>query len=184
MGAMRSRSPDARAAVARLPSAPGVYRFRDTRGRVLYIGRATDLRRRVDSYWGDLRDRAHLSRMVARVARIEAACCDSVHEAAWLERNLLERAMPYWNRTPGGQEVPFYIRLDTGSRAPGLQAVHSVQSTSDAKYYGPYLGGQKVRLAVSALHRVLPLAYAADGLRGAERDMARVRGVAPAGRGG
>ncbi|MEN3305658.1 MAG: excinuclease subunit [Micromonosporaceae bacterium] len=170
---------DARAA---LPSAPGVYRFRDGRGRVLYVGRASNLRRRVDSYWGGLRDRAHLTRMVARIARIEAVACDSAHEAAWLERNVLERAMPRWNRTPGGQEVPVYIRLDTGSRSPGLRTVHSVQSTGDARYFGPYLGGAKVRLAVAALHRVLPLAYAADGLRGAERDMARVRGVAPAGR--
>ncbi|GID27895.1 hypothetical protein Abr02nite_28780 [Paractinoplanes brasiliensis] len=40
---------------ARLPAAPGVYRFRDPGGRVLYVGRATNLRSRVGSYWGDLR---------------------------------------------------------------------------------------------------------------------------------
>jgi excinuclease ABC subunit C len=50
------------------------------------------------------------------------------------------------------------------------------------RYFGPYLGGLKVRLALSALHRVLPLAYAADGLSGSARDMARVRGVDPADR--
>ena len=44
-----------------LPATPGVYRFRDERGTVLYIGRAVDLRRRVQSYWGELRDRRHLS---------------------------------------------------------------------------------------------------------------------------
>jgi len=41
-----------------LPLAPGVYRFRDASGRVLYLGRATSLRRRVASYWGDLSARA------------------------------------------------------------------------------------------------------------------------------
>src|ERR1700761_8486548 len=92
------------AAVPRLPAEPGVYRFRDARGRVLYVGRATALRARVGSYWSDLRGRRHLTRMVAQVARIEAVACGSVHEAAWLERNLLETAMPRWNRTPGGQE--------------------------------------------------------------------------------
>lgn len=45
--------------------------------------------------------------------------------------------------------------------------------------FGPYLGGQKVRDAVSGLGRVLPLAYAADGRAGTERDMARVRGASP-----
>jgi len=76
--------------VAALPQAPGVYRFRDRAGRVLYIGRAVSLRRRVLSYWCDLGDRAHLAPMVARIARVEAVTCDSAHEAAWLERNLLE----------------------------------------------------------------------------------------------
>jgi excinuclease ABC subunit C len=48
---------------------------------------------------------------------------------------------------------------------------------SDGRMFGPYLGGRKVRLAVSALHRVLPLAYAGDRLTGSERDMARALGV-------
>ncbi len=74
----------------RLPAAPGVYRFRDAAGRVLYLGRAASLRRRVVSYWGDLGARAHLSPMVARIAGLEAVVCDSAHEAAWLERNLLQ----------------------------------------------------------------------------------------------
>ena len=56
-----------------LPPGPGVYRFRDQAGQVLYIGRAISLRRRVLSYWGDLGDRGHLAPMVARIARVEAA---------------------------------------------------------------------------------------------------------------
>ena len=48
--------------------------------------------------------------------------------------------------------------------------------------FGPYLGGQKVRDAVSGLGRVLPLGYAADGQAGTERDLARVRGASPGAR--
>jgi excinuclease ABC subunit C len=171
--------------VARLPHVPGVYRFRDARGRVLYVGRATRLRRRVASYWSDLRDRRHLAPMVARVARIEAVACDSEHEAAWLERNLLERTLPRWNRTRGGQEVPVYICLDGRPAAPGLTVVHTPPVTvvhappvaAHVRHFGPYLGGDKVRSAVAALHRVLPLAYAGTRLNGSERDMAGKRGV-------
>jgi excinuclease UvrABC nuclease subunit len=61
-----------RVTVARLPLGPGVYRFRDAAGRVLYVGRAACLRRRVASYWGGLGDRGHLAAMVARIARGEA----------------------------------------------------------------------------------------------------------------
>jgi excinuclease ABC subunit C len=162
-----------RMVVAALPSGPGVYRFRsDTR--VLYIGRAVDLRRRVTSYWGDLRDRPHLRRMVATIERVEAAECDSDHEAAWLERNLLEQAKPRWNRTAGGQEVPVQIRLDP--RAGRIDVVHD-HDAAGGQLFGPYLGGLKVRLAVGGLRRVIPLAYAGERLSGFDRDMARVRGV-------
>jgi excinuclease ABC subunit C len=165
-------------AAARLPLAPGVYRFRDQAGRVLYVGRAVSLRRRVLSYWGDLGDRGHLAPMVARIARVEAVVCDSAHEAAWLERNLLQRRLPPWNRSPGGQEAEVWIRLSESARTPGVTVVRQ-PSPGD---FGPYLGGQKVRDAVSGLGRVLPLAYAADRQAGAQRDMARVRGASPGAR--
>jgi excinuclease ABC subunit C len=157
-----------------------VYRFRDRAGRVLYIGRAVSLRRRVLSYWCDLGDRAHLAPMVARVARVEAVTCDSAHEAAWLERNLLQHRRPPWNRALGGQEAEVWIRLSASPRRPGLTVVRQPASGD----FGPYLGGQKVRDAVSGLGRVLPLGYAADGQAGTARDMARVRGTSPGARAG
>lgn len=163
-------------AVAALPHDPGVYRFRDGRGRVIYVGRASDLRSRVGSYWGDLLDRPHLRRMVGQIERIEAIPCDSAHEAAWLERNLLERSRPRWNRVRGGLEVPTWIVLEQGPGSARLRVTHA-PAEPPAESFGPYLGGTRSRLAVAALDRVVGLAYAGDGLGGSERDMARVRGV-------
>jgi excinuclease ABC subunit C len=171
-------------AVARLPGTPGVYRFRDEHGRVLYIGRATSLRSRVASYWSDLRDRSHLAPMVRRVARVEAVTCESVHEAAWLERNLLGTSLPPWNRTPGGQETLVYIRMDGRASTPGLAVEHTARPTGPERYFGPYLGGLRVRQAVAGLDRILPLAATGTGLRGARLDMARTRGIAGADRDG
>lgn len=151
-----------RATVARLPLGPGVYRFRDAAGRVLYVGRAVCLRRRVASYWYDLRDRGHLAAMVARIARVEAVPCASAHEAAWLERNLLERRTPPWNRSrSGGQEAEVWIRLSQSADVPGVAVARRPRSGDRARYFGPYLGGQKARDAVSGLGRVLPLGPAA-----------------------
>lgn len=178
-------STSARRAATRLPAGPGVYRFRDAAGRVLYIGRAGRLRRRVASYWGDLGDRHHLSRMVERIARVEAVACASEHEAAWLERNLLERSRPRWNRTPGGQEAEVSIRLDASPRAPGLSVVHAgrpPQQAAAVRHFGPYLGGTRVRLAVASLHRIYPLGYAADGPGGSVRAFGTERGITPADR--
>src|SRR4051794_12294974 len=147
-------------AVAALPAAPGVYRFRDDSGRVLYVGRAGELRRRVSSYWGDLRDRRHLRRMMLRVARIEALVCDSAHEAAWAERNLLERSLPPWNRIVGGLEVPVSIRLDASPEAPRLGLASSTPPASGARCFGPSRGAGKGPLGLSGLRPPFPVRHA------------------------
>ena len=172
---MRRNGP---AVIGQLPCAPGVYRFRDAGGRVLYVGRATTLRSRVASYWSDLRDREHLGPMVARVAQIEAVACDSAHEAAWLERNLLETSLPRWNRTPGGQESAVYIRMDARPAAPGLFVAYRAEPAANVRHFGPYLGRQRVRRAITALDRLLPLSYTGTQLSGLERDIAHARGAA------
>ncbi|GAB3257503.1 GIY-YIG nuclease family protein [Kineosporia babensis] len=165
------------AAVAILPAEPGVYRFRDATGKALYIGRAGNLRRRVGSYWGALADRPRLRRMVPQVAAIEALVCESEHEAAWLERNLLQRSKPRWNRARGGQELPVYLRLDDSAAAPRLDLVFGVEARPGVRYFGPYLGSGKVRAALAGLRRCYPLAYTGSRLTAAERDMAATRGV-------
>jgi excinuclease ABC subunit C len=171
-----------RSVAGRLPLQPGVYRFRDARGRALYLGRAVSLRRRVASYWSDLRDRPHLSAMVRAIASVEAVECASEHEAAWLERSLLEQQLLPWNRTAGGQEVEVYLRLDSGLRSAGLTVVHDANGPGAAvQYFGPYLGGLRVRLAAAALLRAYPLDYAADSV-GTGRELGRHRGVDPADR--
>ena len=161
--------------VRQLPAEAGVYRFRDETGKVLYIGRARNLRRRVQSYWNHLGDRPQLARMVRRIARVEGVWCDSEHEAAWLERNLLEQSKPRWNRTEGGAEVVGYIRFDDGSK-PGLRFEHTVSGT--APHFGPYLGGLRIRQAISGLHRVLPLQYTVEG-DGSAQEFGRLFGIGP-----
>ena len=181
---MRTSSPvaAARRSAQLLPAAPGVYRFTDAGGRVLYLGRATSLRQRVSSYWGDLAGREHLAAMVRSVATVQAVPCASVHEAALLERSLLEDQLPPWNLTAGGQESELYIRLDRSARSAGLAAVYQPRPGRDLRYFGPYLGGRSVRLAVAALGRVFGLHATATGLHPAARELAASRGLSPADR--
>jgi excinuclease ABC subunit C len=171
-----------RAVVARMPAGPGVYRFLDARGRALYLGRAVSVRRRVASYWSDLGDRPHLSAMVRVIARVEALECASEHEAAWLERSLLEHELLPWNRTAGGQEVEVYLRLDSAARSSGLTVVHDANGRgADVQYFGPYLGGLRVRRAAAALLRAFPLDYAGASA-GTARELGERRGADPADR--
>jgi excinuclease UvrABC nuclease subunit len=162
-------------AVALLPSEPGVYRFRDAQGRALYLGRAGDLRKRVGSYWGELRDRKHLRRMIPQIAAIEALVLASEHEAAWAERMLLEHRKARWNRVAGGLENPVYVRVEVA--VPRISVAHEVAEAMGVRWYGPYLGGTATRLAVAGLERIYPMSYARSHLTGTERDLARIHGV-------
>ncbi len=132
----------------------------------------------MQSYGGDLRDRAHLAEMVAQVARVEAVACDSVHEAAWLERNLLEADMPPWNRGLGGEETSIYILVDTRPHTAGVRPSY-VARFDGVVGFGPYLGGTRARQAISGLHRAFPLSYTRDRLTATERDIATRRGIGP-----
>lgn len=174
-----------------LPAAPGVYRFRDRSGRVVYLGRATSLRGRVGSYFAESAftrrgDRRHLLRMMPQVDRIEALQTASVHEAAWLERNLHERSLPRWNRVTGGAEVPQLIVVVDTARRPAISVEHLTSTVRVAgpgeRLFGPYLGGLRIRTAVRGLSRVWPLAFTGDTTTGSERDLAAVRGVSVADR--
>jgi excinuclease ABC subunit C len=75
--------------------------------------------------------------------------------------------------------VPVYLVLDDSPAKPGLRVTHL---PAPGRNFGPYLGGLRARLALSALHRTHPLAYAGSRLTGAERDLADRRGIAPADR--
>lgn len=172
-----------RRAAAELPGGPGVYRFRDDRDRVAYLGRATDLRSRVRSYAGDLADRPHLRRMVAQVARVEAIACASVHEASWLERGLLERSLPRWNRVRGGAELVGWLVLRGGPGRPGLDLVVE-PSESLPEAAGPYLGVERLALARSGLLRAWPVHLSGSRPDEAGRSLAEARGVVEADRDG
>ena len=119
--------------------------------------------------------------MVARIARLEAVVCDSAHEAAWLERNLLQASLPPWNRAPsGGQEKEVWIRLSQSASRPGVAVVHRPSSPAGARHFGPYLGGLQVRRAVSGLSRVFRLTTPGGQPSGTRHEMGRVFGVSAA----
>ena len=161
--------------LAKLPATPGVYLFMDTRGRLLYIGRASNLRSRIRSYWNVGLDRPGLRGMVRRVRRILVSSCVSEHEAALLERTLLERLDPPFNRTTGFETV---VGVRLSSTPPGIAVVVELAPRVD-RVFGPYLGWAPTYAAASALMRLFPVHFCRPPgeLDSIERDLARIRGV-------
>ena len=156
-----------------VPSAPGAYAFLDRADRLLYIGRAGDLRDRVRSYWHASLDRPGLRGMVRRIRRVVTVTAASEHEGALIERALIERYDPPFNRIYGNESVVAIRLSDTG-----LQTVHEFAPAADARLFGPYLGWTPVSSAARARARAYPVHLTRTDLGSVQRDIARRRGVA------
>jgi excinuclease ABC subunit C len=157
-----------------VPATPGAYVMLDRGDRPLYVGRAGDLRQRVRSYWNPSLDRPGLRGMVRRVRRIVTVPAASEHEAAFIERALLESHDPPFNRTLGFESV-VAIRMTETS----LTTVHEFGPDDGARYFGPYLGWSPVSAAQRALARAFPvhLCRPTGELTSVERDLASRRGL-------
>ena len=80
-----------------LPSSPGVYLFRDKSGKLLYIGKAINLKRRVSSYFQKKHNDPRIEELVNKIVKIDFRASDSVIEALILEANLIKKHQPFYN---------------------------------------------------------------------------------------
>lgn len=138
-----------------LPPSPGVYLMRGRRGEVLYVGKATNLRRRVCAYFGPTgRHGRKVGRALESLEKVEHEVCGSEFEAGWREARLLREHQPPFNgHGPGGGH---YIKLTLGEEYPRLFAV--AEPAGDAALcVGPVRSARLVKRALAMLHRLYPL---------------------------
>lgn len=144
-----------------LPDALGVYLLRDTEGRVIYVGRAKNLRTRVRSYFyypAD-HDRAQLANETAAVSHI---CCTSDLDALLLESRLLDRYSPRFNRDQQRGRHSVYLRMDDRSRYPALTVVPRRPRTGLA--IGPLTNPWAARIVATAVRDHFGLRHCARRL--------------------
>jgi DNA polymerase III subunit epsilon len=138
----------------RLPRRPGVYLFRDAAGRILYIGKAKDLRARVRSYFsGD--QRAKVADLLRELAAIDHQVCASELEASVREVRLIRRHRPRYNRRSRNPERYCYLKL-TVERFPRLSVVRRVLP-DQARYLGPFRSAGQAEQVKAAIEDALPL---------------------------
>ena len=142
------------ALTAKLPRAPGVYLFRDRGGRVLYVGKATNLRARVRSYFS-AEDRRKVPQLLRETVSIEHRVCRGPFEAAIRELHLIQRLEPRFNREAKRWRSYSYLKL-TAERFPRL-VVTRVARADGASYLGPFRSSAAAQRAREAIEDAVPL---------------------------
>ena len=138
-----------------LPTLPGVYLFRDAQGRVLYVGKSTNLRSRVRTYFTASETRTRMAEMVGIAERVDPVVCATALEAEVRELRLIAEHRPRYNRRSKFPEKVTWVKLSVEA-FPRLSLVRRVLDDG-AVYLGPFGSARTAEMAVAAVHEVLPL---------------------------
>ncbi len=140
---------------------PGVYVFSDSKGGILYVGKAHNLKKRVQSYFRTSGQTMKTRLMVSKIAGVEIHLTRSDSEAILLENNLIKSRRPRFNISLRDDKSFPYIRLASGHEFPRFLFYRGSRSGAD-KYYGPYPNAGAVREMLGHLHKIFRLRQCND----------------------
>lgn len=154
---MTKRTAELELKLKNLPKSSGIYMFRDDQGRILYIGKAKNLRNRVRTYFQ--RSNGHserIERMVAQIADFELIVTDSEVEALILEANLVREHKPHYNVNLKDDKHFPYIKITTNEPFPRVLVVRRIEKDG-ATYFGPYTSAKGMRRTIAFLTQLFKI---------------------------
>jgi excinuclease ABC subunit C len=140
-----------------ISTAPGVYLFKDRQGKILYVGKARNLKKRVRSYFQAARPHDPKTRvLLTKVVALETIITHTEQEALILESNLIKRHRPRYNVVLKDDKRYPSLRLDLSQPFPNLNIVRKIKKDS-ASYFGPYASSAAVRQTLKFIYKTFKL---------------------------
>jgi DNA polymerase III subunit epsilon len=140
----------------RIPRLPGVYLFRGRCGRVLYVGKATNLRARVRSYFST-DQRRKIDQLLREMEAVDHIVCAGPLEASVLEVRLIHQHLPPFNRRSKTWRRYAYLKVTLDERFPRLSVVRKAREGDGALYLGPLPSTGAARLLAEAIETAVPI---------------------------
>ena len=138
-----------------LPALPGIYRYYDAGGQLLYVGKAKHIRKRVSSYFNKTVNSYKTHELVKRIAKIEATIVNSEQDAFLLENSLIKQFQPLFNINLKDDKTYPYIVI---KNEPFPRVYLTRQKWDDgSQYFGPYTSISKVRDLLNFIKQTIPL---------------------------
>ena len=152
---------DGKAFVRTLTTSPGVYRYFDADGELLYVGKASNLKKRVGSYFLKPRLEPRIAAMIAQIARCEITVTRTEGEALLLESQLIKSLKPRYNIMLRDDKSYPYIYLSGGEEYPRL-AFHRGAKNLPGRYFGPYPSTFAVRESLGLMQKLFKVRQCED----------------------
>jgi excinuclease ABC subunit C len=153
---------------AELPTTAGVYLFKDRRGKVIYVGKAVNLRARVRQYLAGTDERAMVPFLVRHAADVEVVLTHTEKEALLLENTLIKKHRPRFNAKLRDDSNFLHLRVDSRKPWPRYDLVRRIKDDG-ARYFGPYHSASKARTTLAFLQRAFPLRTCSDSVLASRR---------------
>jgi len=157
--------------IRELPDTFGIYQYFDSKGKLLYVGKAKNLKNRVKSYWRftpTLHPNpalgARIHKMLSEAAQLEYLIVESEADALILENSLIKQLRPKYNILLRDDKTYPYIYIDESQQFPRFELTRKVVKGKKIRYYGPFPTGGRALL--DALYEVFPLVQKRSGLDG------------------
>ncbi|MBO0847075.1 MAG: excinuclease ABC subunit UvrC [Nocardioides sp.] len=147
-----------------IPTQPGVYKFRDARGRVIYVGKAKNLRARLSSYFQDIGNlHSRTAAMVTTGASVEWTVVNTEVEALQLEYSWIQEFNPRYNVKYRDDKSYPWLAVTVGEEFPRVMVGRGAKKKG-TKYFGPYSHAWAIRETVDQLLRVFPMRSCSNGV--------------------
>ncbi len=140
-----------------LPISSGVYLMKDKDNNIIYVGKAKNLKRRVNQYFDTREKNLKTQLLVSNICNFDYILTSSEYDALMLENNLIKKYQPHYNILLKDGKNFAYIKIDLNKKFPKLEVTRKVEFKKNVKYFGPYFNGISAYSVMDIVKYAYPL---------------------------